>query len=147
LQVAAFLICFPFIAAVVLALMKKHGKPRKYVVFGSSALIVAAMLYFVIGLLSSGKAVEYLENTHTIDLIMLIGEIFLMCLVVFLSFRHKKYYAALLSVVQTGLIAWLDLSGADETEKFHIYADKLTVVMCLIIGIVGTMICVYAVGI
>lgn len=146
MQIAAFLICFPFIAAVVLALMKKHGKPRKYVVFGSSALIVAAMLYFVIGLLSSGKAVEYLENTHTIDLIMLIGEIFLMCLVVFLSFRHKKYYAALLSVVQTGLIAWLDLSGADETEKFHIYADKLTVVMCLIIGIVGTMICVYAVG-
>jgi NADH:ubiquinone oxidoreductase subunit 5 (chain L)/Multisubunit Na+/H+ antiporter, MnhA subunit len=146
LPVIAFLIIFPFVAAVILSLMKKHGKPRKYFIFASCALIVAAVLYFVTQTLLSGASVTYLNETKSIDLVMLLAEFGMMGLVVYYGAKYKKYYVALLSVVQTGLIAWMDLSGAGEMEGAHIAADKLTVVMALIIGIVGCLICIYAVG-
>ena len=146
MPVIAFLICFPFVAAAVLALMKKHGKPRKFVIFVSCALIVAAVLYFVTGVLISGQSTAYLTETHAIDTVMLIAEIGLMCMIVYFGFRYRKYYVALLSVLQTGLITWLELSGGSEIEGAHIRTDRLTVIMCLIVGVVGTLICVYAVG-
>ena len=69
-----------------------------------------------------------------------------MGLVVYYGFHYKKYYVALLSVAQTGLIAWLELFGKKIPEANHILSDKLTIMMCLIIGVVGCLICVYAVG-
>lgn len=146
MPVIAFLICFPFVAAAVLALMKQHGKPRKYFIFFSSALIVAAVLYFATGLLLSGQSAAYLTDTHAIDTVMLIAEVGIMCLVFYYAFRYKKYYVALISLVQTGLMVWLELFSGIEIEATHIRTDRLTVIMCLIVGIVGTLICVYAVG-
>jgi ech hydrogenase subunit A len=146
LPVIAFLICFPFFAAAILSLMKKHGKPRKYFIFTSCIVIVAAVLYLVTGVMLSGTTANYLTETHAVDTVILIGEIFMMGLVIYYGVRYKKYYVALLSVAQTGLIAWLELTGKSEIEGTHIAVDKLTVVMCLIIGVVGCLICVYAVG-
>ncbi len=146
MPVIAFLICFPFLAAAVLSFMKKHGKTRKYFIFTCCILIVAAVLYFVTDALLSGKNTTYLAETHTVDTLMLIAELGIMGLVVYYGVRYKKYYVALLSVAQTGLIAWLELSGGSKIEGMHIVADKLTIIMCLIIGVIGTLICVYAVG-
>ena len=146
MPVITFLICFPFFAAVVLLLMKKHGRKRKYFIFASCILIVAAVLYFVTTTMISGTNTNYLTETHTLDILMLIVEIGIMGLVIYYGVKYKKYYVALLSVAQTGLIAWLELSGGSKIEGTHIAADKLTIVMCLIIGVVGCLICVYAVG-
>ena len=126
--------------------MKEHGKRRKYFIFASCILIVAAVLYFATEALLSGKNTTYLTETHVSDTLILIAEVGLMGLVIYYGVRYKKYYVALLSVVQTGLIAWLELSGGSKIEGTHIVADKLTIIMCLIIGVIGTLICVYAVG-
>ena len=50
-------------------------------------------------------------------------------------------------MAQTGLMAWLELSGyTEEFELDHIFCDRLTIVMVLMIGIVGSFICIYAAG-
>lgn len=139
-----FLILFPFFAALILAFMKKESKVREYFIFASCALIVAAVLYVAVTGLGSHR--EYLYQTKLIDTIILIGEIGLMALVIAYAIRYKRIYVALLSIVQTGVIAWLDLSGQSESVTSHILSDNLTIMMCLIIGIVGSLICVYAVG-
>lgn len=146
MPVIAFLICFPFFAAAILSFMKEHGKTRKYFIFTCCILIVAAVLYFVTEALLSGKNATYLTETHAVDTLMLVAEIGIMGLVIYYGVRYKKYYVALLSAAQTGLIVWLELSGGSEIEGMHIVADKLTIIMCLIIGVIGTLICVYAVG-
>lgn len=146
MPVIVFLICFPFAAAIILSMMKHHGKKRKYFIFASCALIAAASVCFAVEVLVSGKDMAYLTETHAIDTIMLIGELGMMGLILYFAFRYKKYYVALLSVVQTGLIAWLELTGGSKIEGYHIRTDRLTVIMVLIVGIVGTLICVYAVG-
>ena len=144
--IITFLIIFPFVAAFILAFMKQQGKVRDYFIFASCALIVAAVLYFAVTGLVSGENRAYLLETHGIDMAMLVAELGLMGLVVYYALRYKKYYVALLSVVQTGLMTWLDLSGQHIAEASHIVSDKLTIMMCLIIGVVGCLICIYAVG-
>lgn len=142
----AFLIVFPFLAAFTLAFMKRHGKGRKYFIFACCIAIVAGVLWFAADALIGGGDLSLLPETKAIDMGILAAEIGLMGLIVFYGFRFRKYYVALLSVAQTGLIAWLELTGKNEIAGNRIFSDKLTVIMVLIVGIVGCLICVYAVG-
>lgn len=144
--VVAFLIIFPFLAAVVLSLMKKQSKARDGVIITSCILIVAAVVYLSVNFLSAGKNTSYLIETPVLNNIILAGEIFLMGVVFYFGFRYKKYYVALLSAAGTLPIVWLELSGRGIEGQCHITIDNLTVIMCLIVGVVGSLICLYAIG-
>lgn len=147
MEFVGFLILFPFLAAAILA-CTKNDKIRKPVVYVSSVIIIAVAIYYSVVRLLSGEAVTYLESTEAIDIIMLCGEVFLMLLIVVLSIKHKKLFPALLSVVQTGFILWFELFAdrGETVETTHLFCDRLTVVMCLIVAVIGSLICVYAVG-
>lgn len=147
MELIAFLILFPFGIAAALAFIK-NNTVRKVVTYLAAMVIMVEAIAFAASFLD-GKvsSVTYLRNTHLLDMGMLVGEFLLMALIVFLSFKFRKYYVAILSVAQTALIAWLELGGYTEDFKsYHIYVDRLSVIMVLMIGIVGTMICIYAVG-
>ncbi len=146
LEMVIFLICFPFLAALLLFFMRKSGPVRKYTLFGLCAIIVAAVICYAVTELVSGETHSYFVHTELVDKLMLAGEWLLMGLIFYFAFRHRKYYVALLSVAQTGLMTWLELTGRTELGGFHVASDKLTIIMCLIIGIVGCLICVYAMG-
>ena len=146
MPVISFLICFPFLAALILAFMRRSGRIRKYTLFTFCAVIVFAVIFFVITTMVRGGIESYLPHTPIVNAVMLAGEWAIMALVFYYSFRYRKYYVALLSAAQTGLITWLELSGRAELPGSHIVSDYLTIVMCLIIGIVGCLICIYAMG-
>ncbi len=129
-----------------LIFMKRPGKLRDGFIFFSCALVIAAVLYYTVTVLMSGQSRAFLNQTYFADRAMLFVELLVMGLIVYYGIRYKKYYVVLLSVLQTGLIAWLDLTQKSETTTSHILSDKLTVIMCLIIGVVGSLICIYAVG-
>lgn len=140
------LILFPFLAAAVIAFMKKPGKYRDFFIYASCAVIVCNVVLLSIQVLSAGGSRSYLVDTLVLDRVILGGELFLMGLVFYYGFRYKKYYVALLSAVQTVPVAWMELSGRGVEGKSHIFVDNLTVIMCVVVGVVGCLICVYAVG-
>ena len=146
MEIILFLILFPFLAALVMSCMKQHGLLRRTVQFTFCGVIVAAVILFAVMNLVGGKTVAYLPHTHVIDMGMLLVEWGLVVLVFYYSFKYRKYYCALLSILQTGAMTWLELSGRTDIEANHILADKLTVAMALIVGIVGCLICIYAIG-
>lgn len=150
MEFISFLILFPFIAAAVLVFTKNNNL-RKGIVYTCSGIVITAALVFAVSYFvgSGGAPVKYLGESgviHIIDYMMLAAELFLTVLIVVLSFKYKKYHAALLSVAGTAVMAWLELTGGAASAANHIYCDKLTVVMCLIIAVVGSLICIYAVG-
>ena len=84
-------------------------------------------------------------HTELIDHLMLVVDVFLMLLIVCLSFKHRKFLAALLSVIQTVLLIYVEMT-AQLPEAEHMMADGLSMLMCLIVALVGGLICIYAVG-
>lgn len=140
-----FLICFPFAVAAILSTMRHHGKTRRYFIFASCIAIVAAVLSFCCSALSLGSAASYFHAAHEVDMAMMAGEFAMMGMVFYYGRRYRKNFVILLSVVQTLLIAWVDLTCYD-VPTARVLVDRLTLIMCLIIGIVGTLICVYAAG-
>jgi len=147
MDIIAFLIVFPFLAALVLSFLRKQQALRSVFVFVSCGVIIAAVLYFSVTGMIMNHTQSFLPETHNFDLAMMTAEYVLMILIVGYAVKYRKYYVALLSIVQTGMMTWLDFSGEHRVIPApHILSDKLTIMMCLMIGVIGTLICVYAVG-
>ena len=149
MEFVAFLVLFPFVVAGILACNKNNGV-RKVVVYAGSAIIIAAAIYYSVVRLLSGETAHYFETAGPINIVMMCVEVFLMCLIVVLSIKHKKILPIILSVTQTGLMLWFELlahkpEAAAETH-YHMLSDKLTIIMCLVVAVVGCLICVYAIG-
>ena len=119
---------------------------RGKAVYAAAGILMAFTLFFLGAWLNQGgQTILLYVRTEAADHAMLAGEFLLMGLIVFLSVRHKKYPIALLSVVQTCLVAWVE-SRTEFPEAAHMQIDCLAMLMCIIIAFVGGLICIYAVG-
>ncbi len=141
-----FLICFPLLVSVLMFTIRVN-KIRNAVAYISAVAIIAGTIVLVVQWALGGcKPIELYVEVELIDRIILGVELFLMCLLTYLCFKYKKYWISLLSIGPTLLIAWLELFGPEREEICHIYVDHLAILMCLIIGVIGCLIVIYAVG-
>ncbi len=141
-----FLILFPF-AAALLIYVTRINKLRNGISYVSSVIIMAATAMLLIQWIAGGAQVtELYYDAHIADRVILILEVILMIYITVLCFKYKKYWISLLSIVPTCIIAWFELFGPKAEESARIRIDHLSLLMCLIIGIIGALIIVYAVG-
>lgn len=141
-----FLIIFPFIAAF-FSYFTRINKIRNAFAYVSSVVIMAATGLLLMQWFAAGAVpMELYFDTHVADRVILVSEIVLAVYITVLCFRYKKYWISLLSLGPTGLIVWFEFSGIEINDGARIRVDHLSVLMCLIIGIIGSLIIVYAVG-
>lgn len=146
MPIIPFLICFPLLVSVLMFTIRVN-KIRNAVAYISAVAIITGTIVLVVQWAIGGcKPIELYVEVEWIDRIILGVELFCMCLLTYLCFKYKKYWISLLSICPTLLIAWLDLFGPEREEIFHIYVDHLAILMCLIIGVIGCLIVIYAVG-
>lgn len=146
MPIIPFLICFPLLVSVLMFTIRVN-KIRNAVAYISAVAIIAGTIVLVVQWALGGcKPIELYVEVELIDRIILGVELFLMCLLTYLCFKYKKYWISLLSIGPTLLIAWLELFGPEREEICHIYVDHLAILMCLIIGVIGCLIVIYAVG-
>jgi len=140
-----FLIVFPLIAAVALLILKNDG-PRDIVVMVSAALIAAASIILVVQNFGDGD--RYFDvDGEVIGYLMMAIEIALAIVIIWLGIKYKKILAVVLAAIQTPLMVWFELStGHGIAVVNNLYVDRLSMIMVLIIGIIGTLICVYGIG-
>lgn len=146
----AALITIPFGVALLQALTKNNTL-RKLVTYLGSGLIVLTALALAITWFVGAETVTVDSVPSFFTPVMLTIEFCLLVLIVILSIKHKKYYCIVLSAVQTLAVAWLELFGMrympdGAHHASYLYVDRLTVLMCLIVAVVGGLICIYAVG-
>ena len=134
--------------AIVIGLLKKASPLRSAVIMIGGFTIMIAAVYVAVTVITSGDTSQfkYLQETHLPDTFVMVGEVFLMCLVCFLSIKYKKYYAILFSLAGTIPVMWMDLTGRVVEGNTHIRIDTFAAVMYLIVGVVGILICIYASG-
>ena len=140
-----FLIIFPMIIAFSL-LAAKNDKARDTIVFIATAVIAAASIVTAFQFFRSSGEFFSIDG-EVVGYVMMVIEAGLAVYIICTGIKHKKYLASLLAIVQTPLMIWFELKHGHGIEvQYNMYIDKLSVIMILIIGIIGSLICVYATG-
>lgn len=141
-----FLIIFPFVVSLLMFTIRVN-KVRNTIAYVSAGTIMAVTAAMVIQWITGGcQSMDLYYHTHFIDMLMLGVVVLLMVLVTYLCFKYKRRLISLLSILPTLLIVHLELNGPEVAEIAHIHVDRLSMLMCVIIGFIGSLIVIYAVG-
>ena len=141
-----FLIGFPLLVAIVL-LVLKEDRARDVVVKVSAAVIAAASIYLVATNVATGGESFKVPHAETIGTVMMVIEVCLALVIVVLGVMKKRYLAPVLSIIQTPLMIWFEVTKGHHIEVANeMYIDRLGMIMVLIVGIVGSLIAVFATG-
>ena len=139
-----FMMAFPFIAACLL-LVTRGDRARAVIAEVSAAIIIASSVWVAWNYLGEPQAFEF--HSETVGLMMFAAEVILGLAVVGLGVRHRKYPAVALGIVQLCMSVYFEFVLKEGIETEHaLYIDDLSILMVLIIGVIGSLICVYAVG-
>jgi ech hydrogenase subunit A len=143
----AFLVVFPLVVGGLL-LGVRNGKLRNVIVV-LAGLVVAGASVVTAVTFGNGNAIFFgLPNGLTLGQGLLAAEIAIGLFVVVVSIQHRRILAPILVLSQVAISVYLELSGKmPELDPGRLFwFDRLAMVMVLIIGIVGTLICIHSLG-
>ena len=116
------------------------------IVRSGSVLIIIATLIFLYAHYK-GVYIEDLSSYEWLKSVVLVLEILIALYIIYVGIKHKSYLVVLFSAVQAGAFIWFETTKGHTIEVTEsIYVDKLSILMIAIIGIIGSLICIYAVG-
>lgn len=134
----------PFIVACIL-LVVKNDKARGVISEIGAAVTILLSVWVAYSYL--GKPQTFEISGESIDLLMFAIETILGVVIIYLGAKYRKYIACALGALQLVLAVAFEfvIKTGIEVEN-GLYIDDLSIIMVLIIGIIGSLICVYAVG-
>jgi ech hydrogenase subunit A len=141
-----FLIVFPlFIAG--LALVLPLGNALRRTIGVITAIVLSAVpIYLLVTYLDDGP-VYFPVESHLVSMFMLGIEVLIAAFIVYISVKAKQYLTLLLAVVQSGIMIIFEVTSGGTMDIEHsLFIDKFSIIMALIVGIIGSAICLYAIG-
>lgn len=145
MKLILFLAAFPIIPAVLL--LAFTGERMRGLITRASFICIAAAS-IALAWLNAGSAPMYFAvNSGFADAGMFFAEFIIAISILFLGIRAKRYLASALVTFQFMLMSiyeFLPMPG--ETAGCQLFIDRLSLIMALIIGVIGSLICVYALG-
>ena len=108
-------------------------------------MIQAAVLVFSY-FAGDKRRVFLYKETHVVDIIMMVCEVLLVLLVCFLAIRKKKFLILPLSIIPTGIALAVEITEIAPAGFSHVLVDRLSLMMCVLIAVIGGLIVVYATG-
>lgn len=138
------LLLFPLAAALAIFLVKNDAARSMLVRIG--AVITALLTLVVVGIFFK-DGIRLSSSIEEIDLIIVVVEVIIAAYIITLGIRSKKYVISIFSFLQTAAMLVFEFGFKEGiTVETAIVFDKLTAIMILVIGLVGSLICIYAVG-
>lgn len=150
--VIAYLVICPIVIAALLLVAKGEQARRVVTVAGAAIIALGSIFAAVVFLPSCSSGAQYFaigshELAEAISYITLGVDVVLGVYIIAKGLANKKYLAPVLALAQTCLIIWFELTVVPGIEVSHaLYVDNLSIIMVLVIGIIGSGICVYALG-
>ena len=145
MQLIAFLIIFPLIVAGLLLLVRGDG-PRNVIVSASAVIIAVASVAVTVFYLGSSW-VGFDVSSVIVDYLACAVSIAFACVIVGFGVKYKNKLVVALAVVQIIGDVIFEFAFAPQAHvRVGLYVDDLSLIMALIIGIIGSGICVYALG-
>ncbi|MEC4294308.1 NADH-quinone oxidoreductase subunit 5 family protein [Adlercreutzia shanghongiae] len=145
LGLLGFLIVFPLIVAAVLLFVRQEA-PRRVIVIAAAVVIALASVALVV--MNLGASTTLFEfQSEALDFVCTGVSVAIAAVIIGFAVRYKNIWAAVLAIVQVVGTLVLEFAFAHEIEvPYGLYFDSLSLLMTFIIGVVGSGICVYALG-
>ena len=145
LGLLGFLIVFPLVVAAIL-LVVRHEGPRRVIVCAAGIVIgVASVALVVMNLGATCTLFEF--QSEALDFVCTGISVAIAAIIIGFAVRYRNPWAAVLAAVQIVGTLVLEFAFAHGIEvTYGLYFDSLSLLMTFIIGVVGSGICIYAVG-
>ncbi|HOT95254.1 MAG TPA: NADH-quinone oxidoreductase subunit L, partial [Methanoregulaceae archaeon] len=132
------------IAAVLLLALPDHPI-RDWVVRVAAVVIGGASCYLLATAFDKGSQVVAFP-TEPVGQVMTVLAVVIALYIIAMGAKYRKPVPIVLALVQAGLLLWFELVYAPGMHAEHnLFVDEFSIVMALIIGIIGSAICVYAI--
>lgn len=141
-----FLIVFPLVISFLALVPPFRLAVRKSIGACVNVVLCAVPIYLLATSLDREAAYFHIEST-LVDAAMLLVELVIAGVIVYLAIKARRYLPVLLVVVQSLIMVTFELTSGHGMQIEHsLFVDKFSIIMALIIGIVGSAICLYAIG-
>ena len=145
-----FCVLFPLVPAIGMLLVRNE-RARDCMAIGSAAIIIAASIATAVTYLTRGSVFFAVApgTQHVLSMVSAAIDVVLCAVILRSALRYKNGLTLVLGVIQlmgSLWFAWATLSSGEVVSARPLYLDQMSVIMVLIIGIVGSLICVYALG-
>jgi ech hydrogenase subunit A len=145
LDVLLCLILFPLIAALFLLVMRRDSWRALIVQLSAVFIGIVSLVLLILGF--DKGTLLYSIASEPVSQVMFFIEMILAVFILWLGIKFRKSVAIILILLQTGMLVWFEMNLAGELHVANnLFVDQFSIIMALIIGIIGTLICVYAVG-
>lgn len=140
-----FLMATPLVAAI-LVLFLRQQVWQKIVVTITSILLIGCSVWTVAAYYNNPN-IYYLVDSEIINLVMVGIEVLLAAYLVYIGVKKQRPLVTLFSLAQVITMLWFEFGGSHRSADMgnHLFIDKLNLMMIAIIGIIGSLIVVYAV--
>lgn len=143
MDILLFLLLAPLIAAVLVFALPNHPV-RDWLVRIAAVVIAGASVYLLATAFDKGTQMIAFP-TEPVGQVMTGLAVVIALFIVAMGVKYRKPIPIVLALVQTGLLLWFELVYAPGMHAEHnLFVDEFSIVMALIIGIIGSVICVYA---
>lgn len=140
-----FLILFPLLIAGVL-LVARNEMARRVIVCSAAIVIGVGSVWLVMANLGTPwLQIEF--SSGIVDVVCTVVGVLIAAAILYFGVKYKNVLACVLAVVQVVGSLVFELMFAHGIEvRYGLYVDSLSLLMAFIIGVVGSGICVYALG-
>jgi ech hydrogenase subunit A len=141
----ATLILAPLITGLALLGIKSE-RLRRTIVVVMTAFLAVCSINLVWRMFPSDFTTFHVDD-HLINEVMLGVEVLMAGYVIYLGVKHKRPLIVAFMLAQSALMIWFELAyGKQMHVGQNLFVDKFSIIMALINGVVGGLICVYALG-
>lgn len=140
-----FLILFPLVVAVLLFVVRNNA--ARNVIAVASAVIIGVASIALVALNLGASYVPFEFSSTAVDYVCSAIGVAVAIVIIAYAVRYKNVWAGALAVVQVaGSLVFEFVFAHGVHVEYGLYLDSLTLMMTFIIGVIGSGICVYAIG-
>lgn len=122
-------------------------EPERNWIVKLSALGIGAVTVFLLLSLFDKGTLYYSFAAYSTGFLMFIIEMAIAVFILYLGIKYKNSLVIGLILLQSAMMLYFELVYAHATEiKYTLFIDQFSIIMALIIGIIGSLICIYALG-
>ena len=142
-QLLLFLILGPLITAFFMLLVRKE--PERNWIVKLSALGIGAVTILLLVTLGDKGTLYYSFAAESTGLLMFFIEMVIAVFILYLGIKYKNYLVVGLVLLLSAMMLYFEGVYAHTIDvKYSLFIDQFSIIMALIIGIIGSLICVYA---